>query len=118
MAPLTTPLFVDVGGRFDLIVCADVLEHLVDPWSVVDWLRAVSHDMTILAVSIPNIRFLPALARIAVGRGFEYEECGIFDATHLRFSVRRDVDRMLRRDGWSPIRWGAPPSEDSGRCGK
>jgi SAM-dependent methyltransferase len=98
-----------VRGRFDLIVCADVLEHLVDPWAVVDRLRLVSHDMTILAVSIPNIRFLPALARIAVGRGFEYEERGIFDATHLRFFVRCDVDRMLRQGGWLPSRWGAPP---------
>jgi len=34
---------------------------------------------------MPNIRFLPAILRIAFGRGFAYEEHGIFDSTHLRF---------------------------------
>jgi SAM-dependent methyltransferase len=95
-------------GSFDLIICADVLEHLVDPWSVVHDLGAVASASTVLAVSLPNIRFLPALLRIAIGRGFEYEESGIFDATHLRFFTRRDADLMLRRGGWLPERWGAP----------
>jgi len=96
-------------GSFDLIVCADVLEHLVDPWSVVRELGRVAHSDTILAVSMPNIRFLPALGRIAFGRGFAYEESGIFDATHLRFFTRRDAAMLLDRGGWVPERWGAPP---------
>jgi len=99
----------DLEGSFDLIVCADVLEHLVDPWSVVRDLGRIAQAETRLAVSIPSIRFLPALARIAVGRGFAYEEMGIFDSTHLRFFTRRDADLMLRRGGWEPQRWGAPP---------
>ena len=102
-------LDLDLGRGFDLIVCADVLEHLVDPWSVVRDLRRIAQAETRLAVSIPSIRFLPALARIAVGRGFAYEEMGIFDSTHLRFFTRRDADLMLRRGGWEPQRWGAPP---------
>jgi 2-polyprenyl-3-methyl-5-hydroxy-6-metoxy-1,4-benzoquinol methylase len=106
-APVETAL-ADVQGPFNLIVCADVLEHLLDPWAVVAALRAASDDATVLAISIPNIRFLPALVRIAAGRGFEYEQRGIFDATHLRFFVRRNVDQMLQRGGWRPIRWGAP----------
>lgn len=96
-------------GPFDLIVCADVLEHLVDPWKTATALRGLGNHETRLAVSIPNIRFLPAVARIAVGRGFQYEEQGLFDRTHLRFFVRSDVDRLLRQSGWVPVRWGAPP---------
>ena len=96
-------------GPFDLIVCADVLEHLVDPWATTLALRGLADRRTRLAVSIPNIRFLPAVARIAVGRGFQYEEQGIFDRTHLRFFVRADLDRLLRQSGWVPARWGAPP---------
>ncbi len=96
-------------GPFDLIICADVLEHLVDPWATAAALRGLGDRGTCLAVSIPNIRFLPAVARIAVGRGFEYEEQGIFDRTHLRFFVRSDLDRLLRQAGWVPVRWGAPP---------
>ena len=104
----------DVGGPFDLIVCADVLEHLLDPWSVLAQLRQLATDRTVLAMSVPNIRYLRALARIAVGRGFEYEERGTFDATHLRFFVPDNVAAMARKSGWHPTRMGAP---SSGRLG-
>lgn len=99
---------LELDGSFDLIVCADVLEHLVDPWMVVSQLRSLAGASTVLAVSLPNIRFVSAIARIAVGRGFEYEEQGIFDSTHLRFFTRRDADRLLRQGGWVADRWGAP----------
>ena len=106
-----------LDGTFDLIVCADVLEHLVDPWSVVDDLRRLATRDTVLAISIPNIRFLPAILRIAFGRGFAYEAQGIFDSTHLRFFTRRDAEWMLRRGGWVADRWGAPPFGRLGRIG-
>lgn len=96
-------------GTFDLIVCADVLEHLVDPWSVVREFTRLATVETCLAVSMPNIRFLPALLQIAFGRGFAYEERGIFDSTHLRFFTRRNAALMLRDGGWVAERWGAPP---------
>ena len=103
-----------LDGRFDLIVCADVLEHLIDPWSVVRQLGTAAHADTILAISMPSIRFLPALVRIAFGRGFAYEDEGIFDSTHLRFFSRRDIELMLRNGGWAPRRWGAPRFEKLG----
>jgi 2-polyprenyl-3-methyl-5-hydroxy-6-metoxy-1,4-benzoquinol methylase len=97
-----------LDGPFDLIVCADVLEHLVDPWVVVRQLRGLTTADSVLAVSVPNVRYLRALARIAFGRGFEYEERGIFDSTHLRFFVRRNVADMLRNASWEPRAWGSP----------
>jgi 2-polyprenyl-3-methyl-5-hydroxy-6-metoxy-1,4-benzoquinol methylase len=95
-------------GPFDLIVCADVLEHLIDPWSVVDRLGRVANADSCMAISLPNIRFLPALLKISLGRGFAYEQNGIFDLTHLRFFTRRDTELLLRHGGWVPDRWGAP----------
>ena len=95
-------------GPFDLIVCADVLEHLVDPWTVVRQLSGLASPESILAISVPNIRFLPAVVRIAVGRGFAYEERGIFDSTHLRFFTPDDVTRLAQSGGWEPRRRGGP----------
>lgn len=103
-----------IRDHFDLIVCADVLEHLVDPWSIVRQLSGNAHAETRLAVSIPNIRYVGAVARIVAGRGFEYDESGIFDSTHLRFFTPRDVDYLLRQGGWIPNRWG---SSSYGRLG-
>ena len=87
-------------GPFDLIICADVLEHLVDPWSVVSRLLSLSSDAGIIALSIPNIRYFRALLRIAFGRGFEYESDGLFDFTHLRFFTRQNVAHLLQQRGW------------------
>ena len=98
-----------ISQKFDLIVCADILEHLQDPWSVLAQLRRLAHPDSVLAISIPNIRHLRALLRIAVGEGFRYEESGIFDSTHLRFFTPKDTLRMLRDSGWTPVRVGAPP---------
>jgi hypothetical protein len=97
-----------LSGTFDLIVCADVLEHLVDPWSIVRQLLEVAESDTVLAISMPNIRYLPALTRIAVGSGFSYEDQGIFDSSHLRFFTRGNMEHTLRQGGWTPERWGAP----------
>jgi hypothetical protein len=99
--------FSQLAGTFDLIVCADVLEHLRDPWAVIAELAQFATLSTVLAVSMPNIRFVPAVLRIAIGRGFDYEDQGIFDKTHLRFFTRRNVDTLLRGGGWVPARWGA-----------
>jgi 2-polyprenyl-3-methyl-5-hydroxy-6-metoxy-1,4-benzoquinol methylase len=94
---------------FDLIICADILEHLIDPWSVTADLRRLAHRGTVLAVSIPNIRYWRAIARLAIGDGFAYETSGIFDSTHVRFFTTSDALRMLRDAGWAPRRVGAPP---------
>jgi 2-polyprenyl-3-methyl-5-hydroxy-6-metoxy-1,4-benzoquinol methylase len=98
-----------LNETFDLVVCADVLEHLVDPTAV---LREVRNHMTsdgTLLVSIPNIRHFRSLARIAWGRGFSPDPEGVFDATHLRFFTRDNVREMLRASEFEPMRWGWPP---------
>lgn len=95
-------------GPFDLIICADVLEHLVDPWDVVARLGRVAADDGQLLVSMPNIRYLRALARIAVGAGFRPESEGIFDGTHLHFFTKDNIAELLASGGWRPMRWGYP----------
>jgi 2-polyprenyl-3-methyl-5-hydroxy-6-metoxy-1,4-benzoquinol methylase len=96
----------ELSGRFDLIVCADVLEHLADPWTVVERLAAFASPSTVLAVSMPNIRFVGALWRVAFGRGFEYEPGGIFDISHLRFFTRSNARQLIETGGWRVERWG------------
>jgi SAM-dependent methyltransferase len=104
----------ELNGPFDLIVCADVLEHLNDPWTVVDRLRRLAGQQGVLAISIPNVRFLGTLGPIAFGSGFAYPQGdaydahGTFDITHIRFFTRGNVRSLLEGAGWEPLRWGSP----------
>ncbi len=72
------------AAPFDLVVCADVLEHLPDPAAglrrVVEWVRPGGAVL----VSVPNVAHWSARLRLARGR-FGYDPSGIFDEGHLRF---------------------------------
>lgn len=96
----------DLGDRpFDVIVAADVLEHLVDPWRAVRTLRAWAAPNAILAVSVPNLRFYRLVGNLVLRGEFEYEPYGVRDWTHLRWFTRLSLARMLADAGWHPERW-------------
>lgn len=94
-------------ASFSLIICADVLEHLVDPWSTLRYLRTLAAPDCYLLASIPNVRFLGVLLPLIVWGRFEYRVSGVLDSTHLRFFTRAETDAMLRQAGWFPTRWSS-----------
>lgn len=98
-----------VCESFDLVICADVLEHLANPGGVLAELAARLDPEGTLVASIPNIRHYRALARIAFGRGFAGDPEGVFDRTHLRFFTRANIAETLAASGLKPVRWGASP---------
>ncbi len=76
---------------FDVIILADILEHLSDPMRTLKNLQFnLKKDGEIIA-SIPNIRNLTAFFKIFVKGTFSYEDEGLFDNTHLRFFCRKDM---------------------------
>jgi SAM-dependent methyltransferase len=84
---------------FDLICFNDVLEHIVDPWSVLR--RAAQHlgvEGRVLA-AIPNVQHGPTVARLLRGR-WDYEETGILDRTHVRFFTRATALDLFRSTGY------------------
>jgi 2-polyprenyl-3-methyl-5-hydroxy-6-metoxy-1,4-benzoquinol methylase len=73
--------------RFDVIVAADVLEHLSDP---VRCLRACIEFLSAdgeVVLSIPNIAHADVRLTLLDGH-FDYSEWGLLDNTHLRFFTR------------------------------
>src|SRR3954451_11851657 len=53
-------------GRFDVLIAGDVLEHLVDPWTVLARLAHVVEPGGVAIVSLPNVRHWEALFAIGV----------------------------------------------------
>jgi len=87
---------------FDIIICADVLEHLVDPWSIVNKLSQYLKKEGLLIVSIPNIREWKTLGKIIFQGDFSYQSAGgIMDKTHLRFFCKRNIYQLLNTSALS-----------------
>jgi 2-polyprenyl-3-methyl-5-hydroxy-6-metoxy-1,4-benzoquinol methylase len=82
--------------KFDLIIFADVLEHLVDPWTALaDSLQMLNPGGYVIA-SIPNIRHISTLYSLLIKGYWPYNERGIHDTTHLRFFTRRNVLELFQ----------------------
>ena len=97
-ADLNTGLPPEVGGDFDVVVAADVFEHLVDPGALLRQLGDVLAPRGVVMTSIPNIAHWYPRLRVASGH-FDYERRGIFDAGHLRFFTRNSFERLAKGSG-------------------
>jgi 2-polyprenyl-3-methyl-5-hydroxy-6-metoxy-1,4-benzoquinol methylase len=86
-------------AEFDCIVYGDVLEHLVDPWGVLHRHLRLLRPNGSVVLSLPNLRQLGVLLKLALLGRFEYIEEGILDATHLRFFTLREIRGWLAREG-------------------
>jgi SAM-dependent methyltransferase len=99
------------AGGVDVVLCADVLEHLRDPWAVLTWLRTLLRpDGPRLAViSVPNIGHWTARREVLRGR-FPYADFGLFDRTHLRFFTCASARELAHRAGFAVLREAPAPA--------
>ncbi len=86
-------------GSFDCLVYADVLEHIIDPWSLLVCHRPLLASGGTLIVSLPNVQFIGVIAGLLRGR-WDYRERGVLDRTHLRFFTRRSAQTMIEDAGY------------------
>jgi predicted TPR repeat methyltransferase len=87
---------------FDVVVCADVLEHLPDPASLLARIRRWLTPGGILLASIPNVANVSVRAALLVGR-FEYADRGLLDRTHVGFYTRSSGRRLLEKNGFRVV---------------
>jgi predicted TPR repeat methyltransferase len=84
---------------FDAVVCADVLEHLPRPETLLERIRAWLGPRGTLLVSLPNIANITVRCALLLGR-FPYADRGILDRTHLRFYTRRSAKELIEAGGF------------------
>lgn len=81
---------------FDVIICADVLEHLADPWLALEKIVRHLKPGGIVVASIPNIREIKTILQILVRGDFKYDVSGgVLDKTHLRFFCKKNMKQLL-----------------------
>lgn len=88
-------------GKFDVILCLDVLEHLTDPWSVVAQCHGMLRPGGVIVASIPNMRNYTLVLPLVFSGKFELQDSGIRDRTHLRWFVRQSAIDLMTSSGLS-----------------
>jgi SAM-dependent methyltransferase len=89
-----------LSGRFDLILCADILEHLRDPERMLRNARALLTPGGRLLASLPNSGHAYFRWQVLRGR-FPQEDRGLFDRTHVRFYTYDGWVDLLRKSGFA-----------------
>ncbi len=84
---------------FDCVICADVLEHLEDPWTAARRLVERVRPGGVFLCSLPNVRHLGVLADLVVRGRWDYGDSGVLDRTHLRFFTRSTALALVRGAG-------------------
>lgn len=87
------------ASTYDVLVAADVLEHLRDPWGALRDLVSVLRPGGLVVASIPNVRVASVVVPLLVQGRFEYRDRGVLDRTHLRFFTRSSARSLLEGAG-------------------
>lgn len=85
--------------EYDLVLCLDVLEHLVDPWEMMRKIAHVLKPGGRVVCSIPNVRHFSVLLPLIFKGQWRYEEVGILDRTHLRFFTKTGAADLMKTGG-------------------
>ena len=90
-----------VGRSVDVVVLADVVEHLRSPEDFADDLATfcLEHDVRTVLVSTGNVAFAVQRLMLLLGQ-FNYGPRGILDMTHTRLFTARTVRRLFRQAGF------------------
>ncbi|QKJ67735.1 class I SAM-dependent methyltransferase [Deefgea piscis] len=87
-------------GKFDLILCLDVLEHLRDPWQMLRKLKQQLNPQGQIIISVPNIRHHSIVLPLLFRGQWQYQTAGILDQTHLRFFTQETAQDLLEQAGF------------------
>jgi 2-polyprenyl-3-methyl-5-hydroxy-6-metoxy-1,4-benzoquinol methylase len=92
------------GEEFDVVLFADVLEHLKEPGDVLRRIRPFVAENGVVIASIPNVAH--GSVRLALlGGEFRYRDWGLLDDTHLRFFTRASIQDLFEETGYVVTHW-------------
>ena len=85
-------------STFDVLIASEVLEHLIDPWTVLRKLQPMIKPGGSVFASSPNIAHKSTLKMLLAGR-WDLEPRGRMDRTHLRWFTPRTYAAMFTEFG-------------------
>ncbi len=96
----TTPVF---ETKFDYIVFADVLEHLLYPEQILAHFKNYLKPGGCVIVSLPNVALWRVRLNLLLGK-FDYSDYGVMDRTHLHLYTFKTAREMLEKCGFTVVK--------------
>ncbi len=104
-------------NSYDAIICADILEHLIDPYAVVGLLRELLSPQGVIVASVPQFRNCANLYSLIVKGEWKYHVHGkdhwrgppdnVLSWGHLRMWTRDSISALFTDAGYVIERWAA-----------
>ncbi len=88
--------------KFDYIVFADVLEHLLYPDKILNYFKKYLKNDGIIIVSLPNIALWRVRLNLLLGK-FDYTDYGVMDRTHLHLYTFKTSKELIESSGLKVI---------------
>lgn len=92
-------LLAETGGRFDVVVSTEVIEHLFAPHLLPRYAHRVLGDGGTLIVTTPYHGYLKNLA-LALIDGWDTHHTPLWHGGHIKFWSRKTLTRLLRDNGF------------------
>ena len=96
------PDLVDKLGKFDVVLFADVVEHLMHPEIVLKHAHDFLLPSGFVLISVPNVAHLSMRVNLFKGN-FDYTSAGIMDSTHLRWFTKKTLFTLLETNGYKVL---------------
>ncbi len=87
-----------ISDQYDIIICADLLEHLRNPQQLLVQLKDYLKQDGRIILSVPNVAHIGLVCDLIEG-AFEYRSEGLLDNTHVRFFTRHSLKNLLSESG-------------------
>ena len=97
----------------DVILSLDTIEHVLDPYVVLDELYRIASDKAVFVISVPNYAYVKYVVQLLLGRqpvtGSDepvenWREAG-WDGWHLHTFTKSSLAVLLGDCGWEPQHW-------------
>lgn len=98
-------LLYQIEKQFDVILFMHILEHLIDPWCVLERVKTLLRPDGFVIITIPNVACWYIRKELFLKGKFEYADIGILDRTHLRFFTFTTAKKLIWDSGYQIEDW-------------
>jgi len=111
--PVNDSLPMIPDNTFDILLSLDTIEHVINPYVVLDELYRVAKPGATFIISVPNYGYIKYVLQLLIGRQpvtgsdepvHRWRVSG-WDGWHLHTFTKEGLNVLLRDCGWEPILW-------------